>query len=137
MQAEPPVDPERIAPTDHRRGALGSILIAVAWVALALWRPSVTYHLAPFLVAGAWPFLLRNGPLRVADVDAARGAIAGFVVTIAAALLLVATDAMRGPTLWDGRPCDARGRADRARRSGHRLSASPAAASPPTDGSVM
>jgi hypothetical protein len=103
MKAELLVDPERIGSTDHRRGALGSVLIATAWVALALWRPTVTYHLAPFLVAGAWPFLLRNGPLRVANVDAMRGTIAGFVVTMVAALVLVAADAMRGPTLWDGR----------------------------------
>ena len=73
----------------------------MAWVALALWRPTVTYHLAPFLVAGAWPFLLRNGPLRVANADALRAAVAGLGLAILTALVLVGVDAMRGPTLWD------------------------------------
>lgn len=95
------VNLERIGPTDHRRGAFGSGVIAVGWVALALWRPTVTYHLAPFLVAGAWPFLLRNGPLRVADIDARRAALAGLLVTMVAAAVLLVADAMRGPTLWD------------------------------------
>ena len=66
-----------------------------------MWRPTVTYHLAPFLVAGAWPFLLRNGPLRVANADALRAAVAGLGLTILTALVLVGADAMRGPTLWD------------------------------------
>ena len=101
MDTELAPNPERIGLADHRRGALGTAVISVAWIVLALWRPTVTYHLAPFLVAGAWPFLLRNGPVRVANVDAMRGAVAAFFVAIAAALVLVAADAMRGPTLWD------------------------------------
>ena len=94
-------NPERIGPADQRRGALGSVAIGAAWVALGMWRPDVTYHLAPFLVAGAWPLLLRNGPLRVANVDAFRAAVAAFGIAMLAALVLVALDAMRGPTLWD------------------------------------
>ena len=94
-------NPERVGATDHRRGVLGTGLLAVAWVALAVWRPTVTYHLAPFLVAGAWPFLLRNGPLRVANVDAMKAAIGGLLITIVTALVLLGFDLMRGPTLWD------------------------------------
>jgi hypothetical protein len=93
---------ERVLPNDRRRAALGSVGIAAAWAVLALWRPGVTFHLAPFLVAGAWPFLLRNGPLRVADRDALRAAVSGFALTMLTSVVLVAADAMRGPTLWDG-----------------------------------
>ena len=96
-----PTDLERVRSADHRRGAIGAGLIAAAWIALALWRPTVTYHLAPFLVAGAWPFLLRDGPLRVANADALRAAVAGLGLTILTAFVLVGVDAMRGPTLWD------------------------------------
>ena len=101
MEAELPANPERVGPADRRRAAVGAGLLALAWIALALWRPTVTYHLAPFLVAGAWPFLLRNGPLRVANADALRAAVAGLGLTILTALVLVGADAMRGPTLWD------------------------------------
>lgn len=101
MDVEVLANPERVEMADFRRGALLTGLVAVAWAALALWHPTVTYHLAPFLVAGAWPYFLRNGPLRVANIDAMRAAIAGFGVTMVTALVLVAADAMRGPTLWD------------------------------------
>ena len=101
MDAEPTPSLERVGAVEHRRGALGTGLVALAWVGLGLWRPTVTYHLAPFLAAGAWPFLLRRGPLRVADIDAIRAAAAAFAITIACALVLVLADAMRGPTLWD------------------------------------
>lgn len=101
MKTHVRADPERVGAADHRRGAVGTVVIAAAWITLAVWRPTVTYHLAPFLVAGTWPFLLRNGPLRVANVDALRAAVAGFSVTILTAVVLVGLDAMRGPTLWD------------------------------------
>lgn len=101
METDVQVNLERVATADYRRGALGAGLIAVAWVALAIWRPTVTYHLAPFLVAGAWPYFLRNGPLRVANIDAMRAAAAGLALSVATALVLVGLDLMRGPTLWD------------------------------------
>ena len=101
MDAEPTSNLERVGVVEHRRGAIGTGVIALAWIALALWRPTVTYHLAPFLVAGAWPFLLRRGPLRVADTDALCAAAASFATAIASGLVLVLADSMRGPTLWD------------------------------------
>jgi hypothetical protein len=101
MDAERITSLERVGVLEHRRGAVGTGLIALVWIGLAVWRPTVTYHLAPFLVAGAWPFLLRRGPLRVANADALRAAAAAFAVAIACALVLMLADAMRGPTLWD------------------------------------
>jgi hypothetical protein len=94
------VDPERVTATDHRRGAAGAAVVASVWTALAIWRPTVTYHVAPLIVAAAWPYLLRRGPLRVANRDAARAAGAGSLVALVAAGVIVAVDAMRGPTLW-------------------------------------
>lgn len=94
-------DLERVGLAEHRRGAVGTGAIALAWILLALWRPTSTYHLAPFLIAGAWPFLLRRGPLRVANVDALRAALAAMLVTIVVGIGLVLADLMRGPTLWD------------------------------------
>ncbi len=94
-------DLERVGLAEHRRGAFGTGAIAVAWILLALWRPTSTYHLAPFLVAGAWPFLLRRGPLRVANRDALQAAVAALLVTIVVGIGLVIADLMRGPTLWD------------------------------------
>lgn len=101
MDTDVLVNPERVGRADYRRGALAAGLISAAWVALAVWRPTATYHLAPFLVAGAWPYFLRNGPLRVANIDALRAAAAGLGLAVATALVLVGLDAMRGPTLWD------------------------------------
>jgi hypothetical protein len=101
MDAPGSVNPERIGLAEHRRGAVGTAVLAVVWIGLALWRPTATVHMAPFLVAGAWPFLLRRGPLRVANIDALRGALASLTVAIVSAFVLLAADALRGPTLWD------------------------------------
>ena len=101
MNAATLTNPERVGVAEHRRGAFGSAVVAIAWFGLAIWRPTATFHLAPFVVAGTWAYLLRRGPLRVANLDAARGAAGGFVITIVAAVAIVAIDAMRGPTLWD------------------------------------
>lgn len=75
--------------------------VAVAWTLLAISHPTVTFHLGPVLVAAAWPVGLRRGAaVRVASADALRGALGGLLVTAVAAFVLVALDAMRGPTLW-------------------------------------
>lgn len=98
-------DPERVSGREHLRGGAWSVLVAVAWVVLAAWRPTVTFHLAPVFVAAAWPVGLRGaGPLRVAPVDAARGAVAAALIALATTMALYAADLLRGPTLWDSGP---------------------------------
>jgi hypothetical protein len=94
------VDLERVGWAEHRRGALATGAVLVAWVALAAWRPTVTYHLAPMLAAGLWPYLLRTGPLRVSWQDSVRAGLAAAVLTIAVGLALTAAGWLRGPTLW-------------------------------------
>lgn len=91
---------ERVGPREHRRGAFGSLAVALAWVALAAWRPESTYHLAPLVAAGAWPWLLRRGPLRVAPRDAALGAVAATALTIVVGVGLALVGRLDGPTLW-------------------------------------
>ena len=77
-----------------------SVAVTVGWIALAAWRPTVTYHLAPVLIAGVWPYRLRRGPLRVASTDAARAAAFGASLAVVAGLVIWAADLMNGPTLW-------------------------------------
>ena len=43
-------------------GAAWTALLALAWVALTLNRPSATFHLVPLLLAGSWPLLVAQGP---------------------------------------------------------------------------
>jgi hypothetical protein len=91
---------ERVSNFDHARGAVVTAVATASWVALAVWRPTSTFHFAPLIAAGAWPFLLRRGPLRVAAVDAGRAAaIAGVLVVIVGVGLHLA-DLLRGPTFW-------------------------------------
>jgi hypothetical protein len=100
MTTQTPANPERVSRADLRRGGLWSLAVVIGWIVLASWRSTVTYHLAPVLVAGVWPFQLRRGPLRVAPVDAARAAAAGGSLAVVAGLGLWAAGLLDGPTLW-------------------------------------
>ncbi|MFP5486913.1 MAG: hypothetical protein ACLGHQ_01215 [Acidimicrobiia bacterium] len=96
---------ERVGRRDHALGAAATALVIAAWTVLAAWRPDVTYHLAPVFAGAAWPVALRRGgPIRVAPVDAARGALAGAGSTVLAALVLWAVGLLDGPTLWNDGP---------------------------------
>jgi hypothetical protein len=39
-------------------GLFASLVIGAVWMLLALWHPTMTYHLGPALVAAAWPLTL-------------------------------------------------------------------------------
>lgn len=93
-------DPERVDRRDHGRGAAATAVVIVAWVLLALWRPTSTFHFAPLVAAGAWPFLLRRGPLRVSVIDAGRAAATAGVFVVVVGIGLHLLDLLRGPTLW-------------------------------------
>jgi hypothetical protein len=98
-------DPERVTPRDHAIGAAASLVAAIAWSVLAAWRPTVTFHLAPVIVAAAWPVALRRGAaLRVAASDTLRGAVGGAAIAAVATALLAVLDLLRGPTLWGSGP---------------------------------
>ena len=98
-------DPERVDRRSHVLGAALSALIAIAWVGLAARTPTATFHFASLIAAAAWPAALRGaGPLRVAPIDAARGALGAAAMTFAAMVVLLAFDWLRGPTFWDSGP---------------------------------
>ncbi len=82
-------------------GAVWTVAVLIGWLLLALWRPTTTWHLAPVLLAAAWPWMvgqdLRSGDGRGAVRVVAAG-LAGFAVTVVATLGLAGADLLRGPT---------------------------------------
>lgn len=80
------------------RSLVGTLLFVLLWVALAVARPSTTFHLAPLIVAG-WPAIGEREPKL-----AAATAVVGFMVAGAAALVLSITGMLQGPSLlpWGG-----------------------------------
>ena len=89
---------QAIARTDIRRALMWGAMLAVLWVAVAIFQPTSTFHLAPFLIAAAPPVLLildegaatdRASVLRVGAISLA--------IAMGAALLLLAIGAMDGP----------------------------------------
>jgi len=89
---------QTIARTDTRRALMWGAMFAVLWVAIAILRPATTFHLAPFLIAGAPPVLFvldegastdRASVLRIGAFSAA--------LSIGTALVLLTIGAMEGP----------------------------------------
>lgn len=85
-------------------GLVWTLLVAVAWVVLVAWRPTTTWHLAPLLTAGAWPWVVgqdssANDPAarRRILVAGAGGLLAAAGLTTALAL----AGGLAGPT-WTG-----------------------------------
>jgi len=95
------------APPGRRGLSLGSgvgwtAMMALAWVLLAVWRPTTTWHLAPMLLAAAWPWVTGQD-LRTGDRSAlARlfwSGAAGVVVAAAVTLGLSWAGLLGGPTV--------------------------------------
>lgn len=80
------------------RRIVGSALFAVSWIALAVFRPTTTYHLAPLIVA-AWPAVGERTMERAITLS-----IVGFAVASATTGLLSVTGSLQGPSLlpWGG-----------------------------------
>jgi len=83
-------------------GAGWSAAITLAWALLALWRPATTWHLAPALLAAAWPWMIGQD-LRVGDPVAglrvAWAGTAGFALAAVVTFALSAAGLLRGPTV--------------------------------------
>lgn len=81
---------------------LATVGIALFWIGLAVARPTVTYHVAPGMVAVAWPLLerLRRGPRTGAA--AAPIVAAGLFVALTSTGVLLWADALQGPALVGG-----------------------------------
>ena len=78
-----------------RSGMSMATLLALVWAVAAAIRPTATFHLAPILIAGIGPVVLRRAelPSRVS------AALAGAVLAVLTALVLAALGFLDGPTL--------------------------------------
>lgn len=85
-------------------GLTWTLTVALVWAALADWRPATTWHLAPLLLAAAWPWVVGQDS-SPGDRSARRSILlAGGAGLGAAAVLtgaLAATGRLDGPT-WTG-----------------------------------
>ena len=83
-------------------GAGWSAVVLVFWVLLAVWQPTTSWHLAPMLLAGAWPWLigqdLRGGDRATLPRLLAAG-VAGFGIAAVTTVVLDRFDLLRGPTV--------------------------------------
>lgn len=88
-------------------GGTWTLVVAVTWGALAAWRPTTTWHLAPLMLAAAWPWVVRTtpprgvpAPTRLVAQSAALGVSAALLVSV----ILWAANLLRGPTWWGSGP---------------------------------
>ena len=85
------------------RGGLAMVGVCVIWIFLASRRPELTYHFAPLIAAGVWPFLLppsneeQSSPI-------VRAAVVSAAAVSAVAVLLHIAGRLEGPTFWDDGP---------------------------------
>ncbi len=83
-------------------GAGWTAAVLVFWVLLAMWRPTTNWHLAPMLLAAAWPWVtgqdLRGGDRSALPRLLLAGA-AGFGTAVVATLVLDRLGLLRGPTV--------------------------------------
>lgn len=83
-------------------GAVWAVGLAVIWVLLSVLQATTTWHLAPVLIAGVWPWMTARD-LRAAGGSGAVGLIlagvGAFAVSAAATAALDRADLLRGPTI--------------------------------------
>lgn len=82
-------------------GAAASVAATVLWALLAVWRPTVTLHLAPVLVAGIGPYVAwtrSRGRLRR---DVVVSGLAGGIIAVLASVALGGAGWLEGPA-WFG-----------------------------------
>ncbi len=83
-------------------GAVWAVGLAVIWVLLSVLQATTTWHLAPVLIAGVWPWMtardLRSGA-RSGAVGLVLAGAGGFAVSAAATAALNRADLLRGPTI--------------------------------------
>ncbi len=81
-----------------------TLVVAVVWILLVAWRPTTTWHLAPLLMAAAWPWVVGQD-LSASDPTARRGVLIagarGLVAGSALTAILAFAGRLEGPT-WTG-----------------------------------
>ena len=85
-------------------GFIWTLVVVVAWSALVVWRPTTTWHLAPSILASAWPWVV--GQDSACGDRSARSRImlaggAGLSAAVATTGVLSASGRLDGPT-WTG-----------------------------------
>jgi uncharacterized protein (DUF427 family) len=85
-------------------GLIWTLVVAVVWSALVVWRPTTTWHLAPLILASAWPWVI--GQDSASGDPSARSRIvlaggAGLSAALALTGVLSASGRLDGPT-WTG-----------------------------------
>jgi len=85
-------------------GLIWTLLVAVVWSVLVAWRPTTTWHLAPLILASAWPWVV--GQDSAPGDRSARSRImlaggAGLSAALALTGVLSASGRLDGPT-WTG-----------------------------------
>ena len=85
-------------------GLLWTLVVAVVWSLLVAWRPTTTWHLAPLILAAAWPWVVGQDT-STGDPSARRRILSAGGTGLGAALaltgLLSAAGRLDGPT-WTG-----------------------------------
>lgn len=85
--------------------ALGyTVGLAALWFVVAAWRPEVTYHLAPLLIAATPPVIMSldttgSGPAHATRPGLVGAGVAGLAVGIIATAVLSALGWLAGPSL--------------------------------------
>jgi len=85
-------------------GLIYTLVVAVVWSVLVVWRPTTTWHLAPLILASAWPWVV--GQDSASGDHSARSRImlaggAGLSAALALTGVLSASGRLDGPT-WTG-----------------------------------
>jgi glutaredoxin len=85
-------------------GLIWTLVVAVVWSVLVVWRPTTTWHLAPLILASAWPWVV--GQDSASGDHSARSRImlaggAGLSAALALTGVLSASGRLYGPT-WTG-----------------------------------
>ncbi|MHB8393456.1 MAG: hypothetical protein ACYDC5_02920 [Candidatus Dormibacteria bacterium] len=86
--------------SQHAVPAAISLGLALGWLALSWWHPTITYHLGAPLVAAAWPIVLRARLRhRAARRDALLAAAGATLLALAGTAVATAAHLVDGPTL--------------------------------------
>lgn len=83
-----------LRPAGTATPTLAGLALAGIWVALAAWRPTTTWHLAPLLVVLAPPWTAAN-----LDAPHRGWVVVGVALTVVTTGMLHTLDLLRGPAL--------------------------------------
>ncbi len=90
----------KIRSFQFRRAVSISLGLAVLWVVVAFIRSGTTFHLAPILVAAAFPVAVSyDSRDQISTLHLALPSVIGLAIALVATLVLTLADEMTGPSL--------------------------------------